>query len=37
MLRLGIEVCLGVEVLHLGVVETSREGSRVCLGVGTFA
>ena len=33
MLRLGVDVHLDVEVLCLGVAETSREGSRVHLGV----
>ena len=32
MLHLGVEVRLGVEVLRLGEVETSREGSWVRLG-----
>ena len=37
VLRLGVEVCLGIEVLRLGIVETSQEGSRVRPSVGTSA
>ena len=32
MLRLGVEVRLGVAVICLGVAETSRKGSQVRLG-----